>query len=263
MKIGEKIFSIGFLFINIGVVAYVVGNISHVLAPDVGPTGRYQARRLRVLSFCRQHNLPMHLQNEVSTHLELEYASNLEPSEEHGIFKSLPMPICKMILNYLYNNYMTDSYLFEGVSNAIRLQLVHEMEPVFYLANSTVILQDEFPVCFYFVVRGSVELKSFKNGVERDAGTAIAGNVFGQSCVLCNKPQLFTAKTREVCQLLKLDRDTLNDILKENPIAASNIMDNEILILKELVEEHNDPDMTDVLGEIERKKARDEAPGIA
>lgn len=54
--------------------------------------------------------------------------------------------------------------------------------------------------------------------------------MFGQSCVLCNKPQLFTAKTREVCQLLKLDRDTLNDILKENPIAASNIMDNEILV---------------------------------
>lgn len=83
-----------------------------------------RARRLRVLSFCRHHNLPMHLHNEVSTHLELEYASMLEPSEEHGIFKSLPMPIRKMILNYLYNNYVTDSYLFEGVSNAIRLQLV-------------------------------------------------------------------------------------------------------------------------------------------
>jgi len=56
--------------------------------------------------------------------LELEYVSKLEPSEEHDIFKSLPMSIRKMILNYLYNNYVTNSYLFEWVSNVIRLQLV-------------------------------------------------------------------------------------------------------------------------------------------
>jgi hypothetical protein len=32
-----------------------------------------RARRHRVLSFCRQHNLPVQFQNEVSAHLKLEY----------------------------------------------------------------------------------------------------------------------------------------------------------------------------------------------
>jgi hypothetical protein len=44
-----------------------------------------RARRHRVLSFCRQHNLSVQFQNEVSAHLKLEYLSNLEPSDDHGI----------------------------------------------------------------------------------------------------------------------------------------------------------------------------------
>ena len=83
-----------------------------------------RARRLRVLNFFRQYDLPTHLQNEVSNNLELEYVSKSEPSEEHGIFKSLPRPIREMILNYLYNIYVTDSYLFKEVSDAVRFQLV-------------------------------------------------------------------------------------------------------------------------------------------
>ncbi|KAK2357753.1 potassium channel AKT1 [Trifolium repens] len=37
----EKIFSIVFLFHNVGVIAYVATNIGNLYAPDIGPTGRY------------------------------------------------------------------------------------------------------------------------------------------------------------------------------------------------------------------------------
>ncbi|RHN78846.1 putative ion channel, cNMP-binding protein [Medicago truncatula] len=113
-------------------------------------------RARRVLRFCRHHNLSAYIRDQVSTHLKSKYVSKLKPSEEHGIFKSLPRPIPGMIQQYLYNNYvMRVCHLFEGVSNAIHMRLVHEMEPIIFMANSTVILQDESPTCLYFVIRGS------------------------------------------------------------------------------------------------------------
>jgi CRP-like cAMP-binding protein len=62
--------------------------------------------------------------------------------------------------------------------------------------------------------------------------TVEAGGVFGESCVLINKPQQFTVRTREreMNELLKLDRVTLLSILHGRADDASIIMNNHVKV---------------------------------
>lgn len=52
------------------------------------------------------------------------------------------------------------------------------------------------------------------------------GTVFSKVAVLCNVPQLFTVRTREVCELLKLDKNVLARILQAYPKDSRQMLDN-------------------------------------
>jgi CRP-like cAMP-binding protein len=53
------------------------------------------------------------------------------------------------------------------------------------------------------------------------------GTVFSKVAVLCNiVPQLFTVRTRHVCELLKLDKSVLARILQTYPKDSRQMLDN-------------------------------------
>lgn len=57
-------------------------------------------------------------------------------------------------------------------------------------------------------------------------GEAGAGNVVGEIGVLCYKPQLFTVRTKRLCQLLRLDRTSFLNIVQSNVGDGTIIMNN-------------------------------------
>jgi CRP-like cAMP-binding protein len=62
------------------------------------------------------------------------------------------------------------------------------------------------------------------------AGTAKSGDVVGEIGVLCYRPQLFTARTKSLCQLLRLDRADLLRIVQSNVEDGTIIMNNLIQV---------------------------------
>lgn len=54
---------------------------------------------------------------------------------------------------------------------------------------------------------------AYKNQVE---GRSLAGEVFGEIGVLCNRPQPFTARTRKLSQILRLDSKSFMNIIQTN-----------------------------------------------
>lgn len=52
------------------------------------------------------------------------------------------------------------------------------------------------------------------------------GNVVGEIGVLCYKPQLFTVRTKRLCQLLRLDRTSFLNIVQSNVGDGTIIMNN-------------------------------------
>ncbi|KAL5989966.1 hypothetical protein ACLOJK_010861 [Asimina triloba] len=142
------------------------------------------------------------------------------------IWDSLPKAIGSNIAHYLFFPIVQKADLFQGVSYDFLSQLVSEMQAEYLPPKEYVILQNEAPTDFYIVASGSMDLIANRNGADQIQGRAFPGEVFGEIGVLCNKPQPFTAQTRELSQILRLSRASLTNIINANLEDGSIIMNN-------------------------------------
>lgn len=63
-------------------------------------------------------------------------------------------------------------------------------------------------------------------------GEAKKGDVFGEIGVLCYRPQLFTVRTKRLCQLLRLNRTSFLNIVQSNIRDGTIIMNNLLQVCK-------------------------------
>lgn len=61
-------------------------------------------------------------------------------------------------------------------------------------------------------------------------GVAKSGEVIGEIGVLCYRPQLFTVRTRSLCQLLRMNRTAFLSIVQSNVGDGTIIMNNLIQV---------------------------------
>lgn len=62
-------------------------------------------------------------------------------------------------------------------------------------------------------------------------GRANAGDMFGEIGVLCHRPQPFAVRTRELCQILRLNRTPLMNIIQANTVDGSIVMNNFLQVI--------------------------------
>lgn len=75
---------------------------------------------------------------------------------------------------------------------------------------------------FYETTSGELILKRILQVV----GEVRAGDLCGEIGVLCYRPQLFTVRTKRLCQLLRMNRTTFLNIVQANVGDGTIIMNN-------------------------------------
>lgn len=125
------------------------------------------------------------------------------------------------------------------------------MKGEYYPPREDVILQNEAPTDFYILATGTAELIDGRSGSEEAScvihcgcqgllciGLTLActqivrvvkkGDLIGELGVLCYRPQLFTVRTRSLCQLLRLNRTAFLSIVQANvgdgTVIANNLL---------------------------------------
>ncbi|KAK8568692.1 hypothetical protein V6N12_007236 [Hibiscus sabdariffa] len=221
---------------------------------DIHPvnTGEMRESIRAASSFALRNQLPRRLQDQILEHLNLKFRTDSEAVQQQETLKSLPKAIQSSISNYLFHSVIENVYLFHGVSKDFLFPLASEMKPEYFPPKEEVILQNEVPTDFYILVTGAADLLVFKNGVEQVVREAKAGDIFGEIGVLCHRPQLFTVRTKRLCQLLRLDRTAFLKIIQVNVGDGTIIMNN----LLQYLEDMNDPIMEGILRETENMLAR-------
>lgn len=255
-NIREMIFNIFYMFFNLGLTAYLIGNMTNLVVHGTSRTRKYRDTIQAATSFALRNQLPPRLQDQMISHLSLKFRTDSEGLQQQETLDALPKAIRSSISQYLFLNLVQNIYLFQGVSNDLIFQLVSEMKAEYFPPREDVILQNEAPTDFYILVSGSVELVEVPNGAEHGAeqvvGVAKSGEVIGEIGVLCYRPQLFTVRTRSLCQLLRMNRTAFLSIVQSNVGDGTIIMNNLIQLLKE----QTDGVMVGVLKEIESMLAR-------
>uniref|UniRef100_A0A2P2JM06 Potassium channel n=3 Tax=Rhizophora mucronata TaxID=61149 RepID=A0A2P2JM06_RHIMU len=248
----EMLFDIFYMLFNLGLTAYLIGNMTNLVVHGTSRTRRFRDTIQAASSFAQRNQLPVRLQDQMLAHLCLKYRTDSEGLQQQETLDSLPKAIRSSISHYLFYSLVDKVYLFRGVSNDLLFQLVSEMKAEYFSPKEDVILQNEAPTDFYILVTGAVDLLILKNGVEQVVCEAKSGDLFGEIGVLCYRPQLFTVRTKRLSQLLRLNRTTFLNIVQANVGDGTIIMNNLLQHLKE----QKDPTMEGVLLETENMLAR-------
>ncbi|CAN6181411.1 unnamed protein product [Urochloa humidicola] len=230
---GEMVFTTLYMLFNLGLTAYLIGNMTNLVVHGTSRTRKYRDAIKAATGFAVRHELPARLQEQMVSHLSLKFRTDLEGLQQQETLDALPKAIRSGISHHLFFALVQSVYLFQGVSNDLIFQLVSEMNAEYFAPREDFILQNEAPSDFYILVTGSVELIELQNGAEQLAGMARAGDVVGEIGVLCYRPQLFTARTRSLSQLLRMERTAFLRIVQANVGDGTIIINNLIQYLKE------------------------------
>ncbi|KAJ4976161.1 hypothetical protein NE237_001267 [Protea cynaroides] len=248
----EMIFDIIYMLFNLGLIAYLIGNMTNLVVHWTSRTRNFRDIIEAASGFAQRHTLPARLQEQMLAHLCLKYRTDSEGLQQQETLDVLPKAIRTSISHFLFYSLVNNVYLFRGVSNDLLFQLVSEMKAEYLPPKEDVILQNEAPTDLYIMVTGAVDLLILKNGMEQVVGDAKTGDVFGEVGVLCYRPQLFTVRTKRLSQLLRLNRTAFLNIVQASVGDGTVIMDNVLQHLKEL----KDPEMQRILKETENMLAR-------
>ncbi|CAN4094340.1 unnamed protein product [Withania somnifera] len=248
----EMIFDIFYMLFNLGLTAYLIGNMTNLVVHGTSRTRKFRDTIQAASSFAQRNQLPPRLQDQMLAHLCLKFRTDSEGLQQQETLESLPKAIRSSVSHFLFYSLVDKVYLFRGVSNDLLFQLVSEMKAEYFPPKEDVILQNEAPTDFYILVTGAVDLLVLKNGVEQVVGEVRTGDLCGEIGVLCYRPQLFTVRTKRLCQLLRMNRTTFLNIVQANVGDGTIIMNNLLQHLKEM----KNPIMEGVLMETEHMLAR-------
>ncbi|OMO80661.1 hypothetical protein COLO4_23989 [Corchorus olitorius] len=237
----EMNFVIFYLLFNVGLQAYLLGNMTNLIVHGASRTRKFRDGMNAAANFAHRNQLPVRLQDQMLAHLSLRHRTDLEGVQQQEIIDALPKAIRSSISHFLFYSLLDQVYLFRGVSNDLLFQLVTEMKAEYYPPNEDVILRNEGPTDMYILATGSVII-----------GEANTGDVVGEIGVLCYRPQLFTVRTKRLSQLLRLSRNEFLNIVQANVGDGTIIMNNLLQHLKE----STDPVMEEILHETEHMLAR-------
>ncbi|KAK2661054.1 hypothetical protein Ddye_007587 [Dipteronia dyeriana] len=248
----EMVFDIFFMLFNLGLTAYLIGNMTNLVVHGTSRTRKFRDTIKAASSFAQRNQLPVRLQDQMLAHLCLRHRTDSEGLQQQETIESLPKAIQSSISHFLFYSLVDQVYLFRGVSNDLLFQLVSEMKAEYFPPKEDVILQNEAPTDLYIMVTGAVELIKRRGGIEQVVGEAKTGDVVGEVGVLCYKPQLFTVRTKRLSQLLRLNRTAFLNIVQANVGDGTIIMNNLLQHLKDT----GDPLMEGILTDTEHLLAR-------
>ncbi|KAJ0029928.1 hypothetical protein Pint_13074 [Pistacia integerrima] len=258
----EMIFDIFFMLFNLGLTAYLIGNMTNLVVHGTSRTRRFRDTIQAASSFAQRNQLPLRLQDQMLAHLCLKFRTDSEGLQQQETLDSLPKAIRSSISHYLFYALIDKVYLFRGVSNDLLFQLVSEMKAEYFPPKEDVILQNEAPTDFYILVTGAVLMFELLHRIywfskmelnRQVVGEAKTGELCGEIGVLCYRPQLFTVRTKRLSQLLRLNRTTFLNIVQANVGDGTIIMNNLLQHLKDL--QVQDPNMEGILLETENMLA--------
>ncbi|XP_014503345.1 potassium channel AKT1 [Vigna radiata var. radiata] len=248
----EMIFCIFYMFFNLGLTSYLIGNMTNMVVHWTERTKRYRDTVQYASNFAHRNQLPTRLQEQIFAHLLMRYRADIEGVQQQEIIDSLPKAIQSSIAQYLFFSLIDKVYLFHGVSNDLLFQMVTEMKAEYFPPKEDVILQNEAPTEFYIFVTGAADLIIQNNGLEQIVGEVRQGDVVGEIGVLCYRPQLFTVRTKRLSQILRLNRTTFINLTRSHVGDGTMIINNFLQHLHEI----GSPIMEEILAEAEVMLAR-------
>ncbi|XP_022763287.1 potassium channel AKT2/3-like [Durio zibethinus] len=208
----EMIFIIFYMLFNLGLTAYIIGNMTNLVVEGTRRTMEFRNSIEAASNFVSRNRLPRRLKDQILAYMCLRFKA--ESLNQQQLIEQLPKSIYTSICQHLFLPTVEKVYLFNGISREILLHLVAKMKAEYIPPREDVIMQNEAPDDVYIIVSGEVEIIDCEMEKELVVGTLHSGDLFGEIGALCCRPQRFTFRTRTLSQLLRLKTTNLVEAMQ-------------------------------------------------
>lgn len=225
----EMIFIIFYMLFNLGLTAYLIGNMTNLVVEGTRRTMEFRNSIEAASNFVGRNRLPPRLKEQILAYMCLRFKA--ESLNQHQLIEQLPKSICKSICQHLFLPIVEKVYLFKDISREIIVLLVAKMKAEYIPPREDVIMQNEAPDDVYIIVSGEVEIIDCEMEKEIVVGTLQTGDMFGEVGALCCRPQIFTYRTKTLSQLLRLKTNALIEAMQSK-------REDNVSILKNFLQHH-------------------------
>ncbi|XP_072991097.1 potassium channel KAT4 isoform X1 [Typha latifolia] len=236
---GEKVFNIFFMLFNIGLTAYIIGNMTNLIVHGAIRTFVLRDTINQVSCFASKNRLPDGLREQMMAHMQLKFKTMELQQEE--ILTDLPKAVRSSIAQHLFQQTVQTTYLFKGISEDFMVHLVSEIKAEYFPPKVDIILQNEIPTDCYIIVSGTVDILTNKNGAEKFLSKLGPADMAGEIGVIFNIPQPFTVRTKKLSQVVRISHHHLMQIVQQHSADGKLILSNFLQFLRcqkeEIVEE--------------------------
>ncbi|CAN1166866.1 Potassium channel AKT2/3 [Linum perenne] len=238
----ERIFVTVYMLFNLGLTAYLIGNMTDLVVESARRTMDYRKGVELASSFANRNCLPRRLEEQVLAYMSLRFKA--ERMNQQRLIEQLPKSIRRRVCRHLFLPSLQRAYLFEGVSVGTLMSLVSNMRAEYMPPREEVILRNESSNEVYIIVTGEVEIVGLRGdfGYGQFAiGSLRCGDMFGEVAAVCGKPQGFTFRTKVLSQLLTLRTSAILEAMYNNHsdsvaiirnfLQHAKIMRNDVVVL--------------------------------
>ncbi|XP_031104183.1 potassium channel KAT3-like isoform X1 [Ipomoea triloba] len=257
---GEKIFTIFYMLFNIGLTAYLIGNMTNLIVHSAARTFSMRDAINNTLRYASKNRLPEGLKEQMVAHVTLKFKT---AELQQQVLEDLPKAIRSAIAQHLFCSTIENTYLFKGVSEDFILQLVCELKAEYFPPKVDIIIQNEIPTDFYVIVSGEVDVLAYINGTEQFLSKLGATQMAGEVGVIFNIPQPFTVRSKRLSQVIRISHHHFKQLLQPLTEDGKKILSNFSQHLKGLKKEELDeiPIVADLLGDPNENEVSAEAEG--
>ncbi|XP_073225458.1 potassium channel KAT3 isoform X5 [Cicer arietinum] len=117
----EKVFNIFYMLFNIGLTAYIIGNMTNLVVHSSVGTFAMRDAFNKILQYASKNRLPEGLKEQMLAHTQLKFKTAELQQEE--VLQDLPKAIRAGIAQHLFHNVVEKTYLFKGLSDDFISQL--------------------------------------------------------------------------------------------------------------------------------------------
>ncbi|MCL7021737.1 hypothetical protein MKW94_016244, partial [Papaver nudicaule] len=247
----EKIFNIFFMLFNIGLTAYLIGNMTNLIVHSAYRTFAMRDAINKLLRFSSSNRLPENLKEQMMAHMHLKFRT-----QEISSIRS-------SIGQHLFTKTVKDGYLFNEVSEDLIVQLITEMRAEYFPPKVDILLQNEIPTDFYIIVSGQMDLLTYKDGTEQVISNLGPSDMEGEIGVLFNIPQPFTVRSKRLSQVIRISHQHFKQIVQQHAVDGARVISNFTEHLKNLQPEilEQIPFVTELLGDLNNVPKRNISRG--
>ncbi|CAN1184232.1 Potassium channel SKOR [Linum perenne] len=214
VNIKEMIFVMIYVSFDMILGAYLLGNMTALIVKG-SKTEKFRDRMTDLIKYMSKNNLGKDISNEMKGHLRLQYDRSYT---ETTIFQDIPISIQTKISQKLYEPYLKEVTLFKGCSTRFLKHIATKVHEEFFLPGEVIIQQGHIVNQLYIVCHGELEeigkVDEDSNMDETDLMHLQTYSSFGEVSFLCNIPQPHTVQVRDLCKVLRLDKQSFKDIVE-------------------------------------------------